>query len=293
MAPVNRQSTASCRWKPTIRIEPRTPEVCGSKPHTSGPADFLQRSHAGCIAAPVVKKFLLRRDVYACCTADGAVLMDLTTGKYFGLDLDTAAAIAPRIEGWIERIGHIAGAEASVDENVSEDLLDSLVNGLGLLTESAKLGKSVDLPILHQTESIPFRGNILPWPRVSVHHVSAFCAAYLRALLDLKLRPLATTVRRVEARKLRRDSGPPSKMQTLELVRIFRVLRPFLFTAKDRCLFDSLALIEFLARFGAFPTWVIAVRTRPFAAHSWVVDGQLILNEVLETTEEYSPILAV
>jgi hypothetical protein len=240
-----------------------------------------------------VKKLMLRRDVYACCTADGAVLMDLTSEKYFGLDLDTTAAIAPRIEGWIERIGRIAGADGSVDEKASEDILDSLLNGLGLLTESGKLGKSVDMPILHQTESIPFRGNILPWPRVSARHVSAFCAAYLQAMLDIQLRPLATTVSRVEARKLRREEGPASREQTLELVRIFRVLRPFLFTVKDRCLFDSLALIEFLARFDAFPTWVIGVRTRPFAAHSWVVDDHLILNEALETAEEYSPILAV
>lgn len=242
---------------------------------------------------PRMKKFLLRRDVYACCTDDGAVLMDLTTGKYFGLDLETTAAIAPRIQGWIDGIGNMAGAYAGFDENASEEILDSLVNDLGLLTDSWALGKSADMPVLHQTESIPFRGNILPWPRISVRHVSAFCGAYLQALLDIKCQPIVATVRRLEARQLRRECGRTSRMQTLELVRIFRVLRPFLFTAKDHCLFDSLALIEFLARFGVYPTWVIGVRTRPFAAHSWVVDGNLILNELLEKTEEFSPILAV
>ena len=74
----------------------------------------------------------------------------------------------------------------------------------------------------------------------------AFCAAYLRTLLDIKFRPIVATVRRLETRKLRREGGSASRMQTLELVRIFRVLRPFLFTAKDHCLFDSLVLIEFL-----------------------------------------------
>jgi hypothetical protein len=242
---------------------------------------------------PSMKKLLLRRDVYACCTDDGAVLMDLATGRYFGLDVQTTAAIAPRIQGWIEGPGDMTGADTEIDECTSEKILDSLVNGLGLLTDSTGLGKSMDVPILHQTESIPFRGNILPWPRISIRHVSAFCVAYLRALFDIKCRPIITTVRRVETRKLRRERGRISTMQTLELVRIFRVLRPFLFTAKDHCLFDSLALIEFLARFGAFPTWVIGVRTRPFAAHSWVVDANLILNELLEKTEEFSPILAV
>jgi hypothetical protein len=240
-----------------------------------------------------MKKFLLRREVYACCTEDGAVLMDLRTGKYFGLDLETIAAIAPRIQGWIDSIGEIAGGDTGLDEDASAKILDSLTNGLGLLTDSGELGKAVDMPVLHQTESVPFRGNILPWPRIGGHHVRAFCAAYLRTLLDIKFRPIVATVRRLEARKLRREGGSASRMQTLELVRIFRVLRPFLFTAKDHCLFDSLVLIEFLARLDAFPTWVIGVRTRPFAAHSWVVDGNLILNELLERTEEFSPILAV
>jgi hypothetical protein len=78
-----------------------------------------------------------------------------------------------------------------------------------------------------------------------------------------------------------------------ELVRVFRFLRPLFYTAKDRCLLDSLALVDFLARFDAYPTWVIAVRTRPFAAHSWVLSGTLLLNERLETAEEFVPILAV
>jgi hypothetical protein len=52
-------------------------------------------------------------------------------------------------------------------------------------------------------------------------------------------------------------------------------------------------LIEFLAKFEIFPWWVIAVRTRPFAAHSWVVHDGLLLNESLAAAEEFFPLLAI
>ena len=70
-------------------------------------------------------------------------------------------------------------------------------------------------------------------------------------------------------------------------------LRPFFFTAHDKCLHDSLTLIRFLARRGMFPAWVIGVRTRPFAAHSWVQSASLVLNDVHEHVRTYTPILVV
>ena len=133
----------------------------------------------------------------------------------------------------------------------------------------------------------------MPWPRIRRCHLAAFGRAYFRALYEVKCRPIAATVRRIRERKLLHGGGVSSVSSTVDLVRIFRALRPFLYTAKDRCLLDSIALIEFLAKFDVFPTWVIAVRTRPFAAHSWVVDRHLILNEALGRAEEFYPILAV
>lgn len=238
-------------------------------------------------------KLLLHRDVYACQTDDGTVFMDLRTGEYSALDLAATNLIAARIEGWISSDRATADANVVLDDRASEEILDALINDLFVLTASLELGKAADLPVLRQTESIPFRGNLLPWPRVRVNHLAAFCGAYLRALFDVKCRPLAATIRRVRERKSCHRNGVTPGVMTLDLVRIFRVLRPVLYTAKDRCLFDSIALIEFLTAFGVFPTWVIAVRTRPFAAHSWVVDGDLILNELLERAEEFYPILAV
>jgi hypothetical protein len=238
-----------------------------------------------------MKTFFLRHDVYACQTGDGSILMDLKSGQYFGLDLQSTLAIAPRIEGWLKDVAteNNKGGPTEADEL----LVNTLVSYPALLTESRALGKAADFPVLHQTDSIPFRGNIVPAPRIGGRHVAAFGCAFLQALLDVKCRSLASTVRRIRARKQRGAFNAPNQARVVELVRTFRFLRLLSYTTKDNCLFDSLALVEYLARFDVHPTWVIAVRTRPFAAHSWVLHDTLVLNERLETVEEFFPILAV
>ena len=59
---------------------------------------------------------------------------------------------------------------------------------------------------------------------------------------------------------------------------MFRRLRPYAFAAKDQCLFHALALLKFLAYYNIFPTWVIAVRPTPWAAHSWLQLGNHVLD---------------
>ena len=73
----------------------------------------------------------------------------------------------------------------------------------------------------------------------------------------------------------------------------YETLRPFVFTARDKCLQDSLALIGFLASEGLFPHWVIGVKTRPFGAHSWVQLGPTVLNDHHDHVRQFVPILVV
>jgi len=83
------------------------------------------------------------------------------------------------------------------------------------------------------------------------------------------------------------------EQRAVELVCLFRRLRPLAFTAKDQCLFHALALVRFLAFYSVFPVWVVGVRTRPWAAHSWVQQGTLLLDSNPEHVCEYTPILSV
>jgi hypothetical protein len=63
--------------------------------------------------------------------------------------------------------------------------------------------------------------------------------------------------------------------------------RPYL------CLFDSLALIHFLARFGLYPDWVFGVQADPFEAHCWVQAGSVVLNDTVERVSAFTPIMYV
>jgi hypothetical protein len=121
-----------------------------------------------------------------------------------------------------------------------------------------------------------------------------FSVAVAKAAALLRLRSLEAIVARVRRRKPaepRRSSGDGPGCD--ELAALFARLRPFLFTGHDRCLFESLALLEFLATYGHHPQWVFGVRARPFAAHCWVQHGSIVLNDTLEHVSGFTPIMQV
>ena len=76
------------------------------------------------------------------------------------------------------------------------------------------------------------------------------------------------------------------------LVHDFLSLRP-LFPRKYLCLFDSLALLEFLSKYGLHPSWVFGVQPDPFEAHCWLQHQDTILNDTVEVVSTYTPIMAV
>jgi hypothetical protein len=118
---------------------------------------------------------------------------------------------------------------------------------------------------------------------------AAVAASWIRCL---SLSDIACRVR--DMRPTAFQEGPPIGITDLrDAVSAYTRMRPFLFTVHDKCLHDSLTLVGFLAKEGMFARWVIGVRTRPFAAHSWVQSGHLVLNDVPEHVRTYTPILTV
>jgi len=86
----------------------------------------------------------------------------------------------------------------------------------------------------------------------------------------------------------------PASVDTMRAaVAAYEKLRPLVFTARDRCLHDSLALVGFLAAEGMFPRWVIGVQTQPFGAHSWVQCGGTVLNDHPDRVRRFRPILVL
>jgi hypothetical protein len=62
---------------------------------------------------------------------------------------------------------------------------------------------------------------------------------------------------------------------------------------KPSCLQDSLALHQWLGRYGAGADLVMGVKLDPFAAHCWLQVGDIVLNDLPETVAAFTPILAV
>lgn len=139
-------------------------------------------------------------------------------------------------------------------------------------------------------------------PRITGRHVAAFIRAIAVTTLRLRLLPLRTGVARLMRRRPapapatapsteERRSGGMRDGEVRDLVEIFNRLRPFAFTSKEHCLFDSFALAEFLSVFGVGLSVVFGVRLRPFGAHCWVQDRDAVLNDSVDHVSCFTPIM--
>jgi len=130
--------------------------------------------------------------------------------------------------------------------------------------------------------------------RSSCAHAPSFFLSSARASRQLRDQCFQSIVAFVQARK--RHNANPSRPLDIErahfLLSIFDSLRLF-FPRPYLCLFDSLALINFLAHFNLYPDWVFGVMAEPFEAHCWVQAGGIVLNDTLERVSAFTPIMYV
>jgi hypothetical protein len=236
-----------------------------------------------------MKSWLLPQHVHLCAWPDAAVLLDVRADRYHGLTRDQSAALAQVVRGWPCAPDH----DTCCDDGRAQCLANDLARQ-GLLTTDEALGKSAAGVSLPRVEAQLRAWDGPDWSRLRAAHAGAFTVACARAALTLRLRSFQHAIERVRHRKSAElthalidcDEGR-------ELTDIFRTLRPLFYTSLDRCLFDSLVLIEFLAQYDWYPNWVIGVRAAPFAAHSWVQADQYVLNGAPTYVRSFTPILAV
>ena len=201
-------------------------------------------------------------------------------------------ALGPSLKGWeaATEPGGCAAAEASEDAGaLANDLLD-----LGILSEQPANSKDA-LPTVHPFPAEAIEPDSAAGSRrSSCTHAAAFFAAAARASRELRRQPFQSTVESVRVRKSRNGgrAGPPPFERTRSLVSVFDRLRLY-YPRSYLCLFDSLALIHFLARFGVFPDWVFGVTADPFEAHCWVQSGKVVLNDTVERVSAFTPIMSV
>jgi hypothetical protein len=123
-------------------------------------------------------------------------------------------------------------------------------------------------------------------------HAPPFFLSSAKASRQLHSQAFESIVAFVRARKRRKsDSTKPFDIERAHsLVSVFDRLRLF-YPRSYLCLFDSLALINFLARFNLYPDWVFGVTAEPFEAHCWVQASGTVLNDTLERVSAFTPIM--
>jgi hypothetical protein len=243
----------------------------------------------------------LASHVCICQVDDQIVLLDLRRNRYLSIGAEGASALAHHVEGW-SVAGECADAKATPFTLPASRATSALIQRLmqqGLLTRERAVSRDATraevLGLDEPTESIDFaQGD--PHSSGSLSHVARFLRSAAVAALWLQCRSLESIAAAVASRGARIERSMPNARAPETVCRsatAYARLRPFGFTAEDRCLRDSLALTNYLAAEGALARWVIGVKIRPFGAHSWVQSGAIVLNDQPDHVRRYTPILVV
>ena len=234
--------------------------------------------------------FFLQPHVFLCQAKRHWVILDVNRDKYFCVDRQQFEALGDSLEGWEDSsvvlkecpVALSGDAAALANDLLRQDVLTERAAG-------AKHARATTYPL--PTEAVDPE---LSSRRSPVAHAVAFFASCARAARELSKQRFQSTVDLVRARKGRHAHGtrPFDFERARSLASVFERLRLF-YPRSYLCMFDSLALIHFLARFDLYPDWVFGVNADPFEAHCWVQAGRVVLNDTVQRVSSFTPIMYV
>ena len=235
-------------------------------------------------------RYGLARHVFVCRDEEYIVVLDLKRDRYFALEAAKTAALSPVLPGWPAPLPEQAPTQQEIEQAAAPLLRQ------GWLLEGSA-GKEATPARVPAALADLTGAEDAARAKVGVRTVVAFVAASIFAKFALRFFRFERVIRRVAARNAKRANRttpqPSDSERVRQLVDAFVRMRVFLFTAREECLHDSLAVLEFLARHEIFPSWVFAVRARPFAAHCWVQYEDVVCNDSVEHVSSYVPIMMV
>ena len=238
-------------------------------------------------------RYWLADHVFVCIDDAFLVVLDLKQDRYWALEASGTAPLSGLVPGWPVKpldAPIVGSSDPEEAQEIAEKLLEQRI-----LSDSEAGGK----------DATPVRVTPPARELLSTNEHNAatsrpgalrnLIAAAISAKVALRLGRFEKAVHRVQERK-RKAGGRTTQLdfeRARSLVEQFFRLRVFLFTSKSECLFDSLTLLNFLARYGIFPDWVFGVQARPFAAHCWVQLDEIVFNDTVEHVGGYTPIMTV
>lgn len=222
---------------------------------------------------------LLPSHVHCCRRGDAFVFLDLKQDEYTLIMGEAATALR-----------ELADDASTTLTRERPKPLQELIDA-GLLTtdpNGRKFGPTCETPAIQ-----PLLDSETPRPTIKFSHVYNFVAACITAAVRLRWSRIQKTVMHVAQRKAQHASRQRADMEeSRQLTAIFHRLR-LLFPSNYLCLFDSLALIEFLARYDVFPDWVFGVRLEPWGAHCWIQQRDFSFDDSTEEAADFTPIMVI
>lgn len=241
------------------------------------------------IQCSISKRYEFSQHIRFCNCDSGVVLLDLKSARYLGISRSDALNVATFVPSLREKFGReTIEPELVAPGKILEELLS-----LNYITDvnSPDPPREAQLPTL--TESA-FNLATKSRPQIGSRHLLQYTQSFVTTVALLRFSTLEGIYKRYKrARQFfpSRSSSSPDIVR--DMVNIHFHLSPFFYSAKNRCLFDSLVLYNFLLCNSIPGTWVVGVKTRPFSAHSWVQYEHIVLNDTSDHCRIFNPILAV
>lgn len=227
-------------------------------------------------------QYFLSKQAHVCVAGDTMVILDQATGSYLSIDRRGAASLGGLVLDW----------PLPSDGQRMPKVLQSLVDRQ-LITQDPRRGKSAACPDIELPRYWVREGEPRGCPQITARDVCRFMASFAYAACSRTFLPFSYIV--FKARK-RADASKIRAVDIQELafiVRVFDWLRPLAFRKTAECFLYCLAMRAFLSKYGIVPTWVFAVRTRPFAAHCWLQHGDQVLTDIPFNLRRMVPILVL
>ena len=222
-----------------------------------------------------------------CLLDNVSVFLDRRGDKYHYLDREKTKLLDSLRQGFDDR-------QPSPDNsipfayNVIEELTEK-----NLLTTTAGNGKSLQ-PVVHESPRSSVYDNY--WQRRTYPTAIAYLAyTYLSLQHRLKGESLFDTTQRAENLKAKVANAARDASLDDIAMRAKRLIdsRYFVYTYKDKCLFDSCLFFTHFIKQSVPVNWIFGVNLYPFAAHCWVEYKGLVLNDNLQRVAAFTPIYVV
>lgn len=242
--------------------------------------------------AGVQMSFQLAEHVRACRVEDCVVLLDIRADKYLAVPEPQSSYLSGVVRNWPSEISSGASRRNPSDVATDYDVTLKALLEAGMVSTSQAGESSVRLSLPCPNEELVT--DHLVDARIHPGHMLRFAQSCITISALLYGRSLQATIEYCSSNRARlTKSSALDVPKARSLVSAFRALRPLFYTAKDRCLYDSLVLREFLRRYCLAPHVVFGVAIRPFRAHCWVQYEEFVFNNDPEIVREYTPILIV